>query len=242
MKVNIHVLGHYGYIGSNLLNYLLHLDHSAQGLDPRKSNIEEIKFEGNDIILDCSRIKHFDPVTLREDYESTINLLGVASRFNATYVRIGSVLEIDSQATSSPYIEWSRQRSKTTLSSRNELTSKLILIPNIYGGIGSSSIIDLLKSAKQMGKEIILDHPTSKRDFLSMNNFLTKIHEILFATALGFPPMTILTSGFVYEVQSIQSFLKAQDTTLLLKQQSFYNSSGEIMRIEDGLVKYLLDY
>ncbi len=242
MKVNIHVLGHYGYIGSNLLNYLLHLDHSAQGLDPRKSNIEEIKFEGNDIILDCSRIKHFDPIALREDYESTIDLLGAASRFNATYVRIGSVLEIDSQVMSSPYIEWSRQRSKTTLSSRNELTSKLILIPNIYGGIGSSSIIDLLKSAKQMGKEIILDHPTSKRDFLSMNNFLTKIHEILFATALGFPPMTILTSGFVYEVQSIQSFLKAQDTTLLLKQQSFYNSSGEIMRIEDGLVKYLLDY
>ncbi len=242
MKVNIHIIGHYGYIGSNLLNYLLHLDHSVQGMDPRKSNIEEIKFEGNDIILDCSRIKHFDPITLREDYESIIDLLGVASRFNATYVRIGSVLEIDSQVTSSPYIEWSKQRSKTTLSFRNELTSKLILIPNIYGGIGSSSIIDLLKSAKQMGKEFILDDPTSKRDFLSMNNFLTKIHEILFATSLGSPPMAILTSGFVYEVQSIQSFLKAQDTTLLLKQLSFYNSSGEIMRIEDALVKYLLDY
>ena len=242
MKVNIHVIGHNGYIGSNLLDYFLHLDHSVQGLDPRKSNIEEINFKGNDVILDCSRIKNFDPIALRKDYESTIDLLGVASRFDATYVRIGSVLEIDSQATSSPYIEWSRQRSKATLSARSKLTSKLILIPNIYGGIGSSSIIDSLKSAKQLGKDLILDDPTSKRDFLSINNFLTKIHEILSANSLGFPPTAILTSGFVYEVQSIQSFLKAQDTTLLLKQQSFYNSSGEIIRIEDALVKYLLDY
>jgi len=242
VKVNIHIIGHHGYIGSHLLNYLLHLDHSVHGLDPRKSNIKEIKFEGNDIILDCSRIKHFDPITLQEDYQSTINLLGVASRFNATYVRIGSVLEIDSQAVSSSYIDWSRQRSKTTLSSGNRITSRLILIPNIYGGIGSCSIIDSLKSAKKRGKDIILDDPTSKRDFLSMNNFLTKIHEVLFTTSLEFSSTTILTSGFVYEVQSIQSFIKTQDTTLLSKQQSFYNSPGEILRIEDTMVEYLLDY
>ena len=242
MKVNIHIIGHYGYLGSHLLTYFLHLDHSVHGLDPRRFNVEKFEFEGNDIILDCSRIKHFDPIALRKDYDSTINLLGVASRFNATYVRIGSVLEINSQAMSSPYIEWSRQRSKITLLPRNKLTSKLILIPNIYGGIGSSSIIDRLKSAKQLGKDLILDDPTSKRDFLSMNNFLTKIHEILFATSLGFPPTAILTSGFVYEVQSIQSFLKTQDITLLLKQQTFYNSSGAIIRIEDALVQYLLDY
>jgi nucleoside-diphosphate-sugar epimerase len=242
MNSNIYVLGHVGYIGSHLLNRLSLLGYSIHSLDSRNFSIDEREFKAEDIFIDCSRIRNFDARTLQEDYIATVKLLEISFKFNVTYVRIGSVLEIDPQATSTPYIDWSRQRSKWTLSSLANLKSRLLLIPNIYGGTGSASIIDGLKSARQNGEEIPLKDPTSKRDFLSMNNFLAVIPETLLALPSKSSTTTILTSGFLYDVKSIQSFLKIQDLTVLRKESISYTNSGEIKVIKDSLVEYLLDY
>lgn len=242
LSTNIYVVGHTGYIGSHVFNYLVLRGHSVYGLDCRKSDISEIDIKANDIVLDCSRIKVFDPLSLEEDYVSINRLLKAISEFNATYVRIGSVLEIDPQAKSTPYIEWSRHRSEATTTFASNANSKLILVPNIYGGIGSSSIIDELKSSKKTGQTVSLDNPSSKRDFLSMNRFLAALYETLFTVSKSSPATIILTSGFLYEVKSIQLFLEARGKSILSREQCTYITSGEVKEIADSLVEYLLDY
>lgn len=242
LSTNIYIVGHTGYIGSHLLNYLVLHGYSVYGLDCRKSDISEISINANDIILDCSRIKVFNSLSLEEDYVSINRLLKTVSKFNATYVRIGSILEIDLQAISTPYIEWSRLRSEATTSFASNAKSKLILVPNIYGGIGSSSIIDELKKSKKTGQTVNLDNPTSKRDFLSMNSFLAALYETLLTVSKSSPATIVLTSGFLYEIKSIQLFLEARDTSILLREQCTYMTSGEVKEIADSLVEYLLDY
>lgn len=242
LNSNVYVLGHAGYIGSHLSFQLIKLGYSVQILDSRNFNTSDVNFDSRDIIVDCSRVKNFDPRTLQEDYMTTRILIEAVSKCNATYVRIGSVLEIDPHIELTPYINWSRQRSEKTFSSTENLKSRLILIPNIYGGFGSPSIIDSLKSAKKRGEEIILENPASKRDFLSMDNFLNAIPGTLFAMPSATLATTILTSGFLYNIESIQTFLNTQDLELLQKEGAFYVVSGEIKVIDDSLVEYLIDY
>jgi nucleoside-diphosphate-sugar epimerase len=242
LNSNVYVLGHAGYIGSHLSSQLLKLGYSVHKLDSRNFNTSKVNFDSRDTIVDCSRVKNFDPRTLQEDCIATRNLIEAVSECNATYVRIGSVLEIDSHTELTPYINWSRQRSEKTIPSTENLKSRLILIPNIYGGIGSPSIIDSLKSAKKRGEEIILENPASKRDFLSMDNFLVAILETLIAMSSATSATTILSSGYLYKVESIQTFLNTQDSGLLQKEGVSYVVSGEIKIISDSLVEYLLDY
>lgn len=238
MTQRVYIVGHKGYLGAHLLRYLRDLNYSVHSLDLRKPIKQDFVLEDNDVVIDCSRIREFSEIKLREDYVSTVNLLNLIFESGAIYARIGSVLELDSLSNPVPYVEWSKKRSNLILESKINLNAKLILVPNIYGGDESSSILDRLQTADANGEEFALDEPNSKRDFLFMNNFLNGVHEILFQYDSVFPIVTVLTSGYLYEIESIKSSIKFQNSKLLRKVRASYSVSGKVREIQDTLLDF----
>jgi nucleoside-diphosphate-sugar epimerase len=238
VNLRVYIVGHKGYLGAHLLRHFTELNYSVHPLDLRKPIRQDFVLEKNDIVIDCSRIREFDEVKLREDYVATVNLLGLISKSGAVYARIGSVLELDSPSIQVPYVEWSKKRSNLTLESKDNRQAKLILVPNIYGGDESPSIVDRLLEADANGEEFTLDEPKAKKDFLSMKNFLNGVQEILFEDDSVSHNTTVLTSGYLYEIESISSCIKFQNSKFLLKERAFYSRSGEVKEIADSLLGF----
>lgn len=238
MVGNVFLIGHRGYLGSNLLKAQSLLNVKTKAIDTRDLDYKKHELNFQDIVLDCSRLRSFSGESLQEDSASFARMMDWVSRSNARYVRVGSVLEVEDSAEPTPYIEWSKARSQKIQEFENQRKFQILLVPNIYGGVGSTSIVDLLLQSHQ-GRELDLLCPDAYRDFLSMTNFLKFIRGFMVETKVAIPSVSIVTSGIKHQIASLQDFIVTRNSAGIKSKRAMYPTDYPQHVISESLQKYI---
>lgn len=235
----VYLIGHNGYLGSNLFSYLKALGLVISTIDTR--NLDYLKYQLNqdDVVLDCSRIRDFSEESLKRDNFFTSELLRWVINNQARYFRIGSTLEIDSISSENAYVQWSRDRSKAIQISGKQSQLFVLLVPNIYGGKGSSSIIDMLCEQYRSGIRLNLAEPKNFSDFLSIQNFQSFVHRCVLNQSTPDSRFVIVTSGLKYEIGSLQNYLYTKNLYDLNSIPVEYPESYSKALVTDSIQVYM---
>ena len=238
----IWIIGHKGYLGSHLFQDFVRLGCQVSEIDPRVTNIETIGISPNDLVIDCIRIKNFDLPFLIQDQRLSLAVLEWIARTNTSYIRIGSTLELEDGVPTSPYIEWSRGRTQLINESLESKNSSVILVPNVFGGSGSSSVVDRLLSAARAGEDFHLENPGVARDFLAMDVFLSLIQYHIASNLNSGAHTFVITCGKKYEVGSIKEYIQSHKLVHLKSQSIEYPKIFKTTIGTDLLPEYLKRY
>ena len=240
--VRIWIIGHKGYLGSHLFQHFVRLGCQVSEIDPRVTDINAIGISPNDLVIDCIRVKNFDLPSLIQDQKLSIAVLKRIARTNTPYIRIGSTLELEEGVPVSPYIEWSRSRTQLINESLESKNSSVVLVPNVFGGSGSPSVVDRLLSAAVTGEDFHLENPGATRDFLAMDIFLSSIQNHISSDLNSSSHTFVITCGNKYEVGSIQEYIQSHKLILLKSQPIEYPNIFKITIVSDLLPEYLKRY
>jgi hypothetical protein len=238
----IWIFGHKGYLGSHLFQDFVRLGYQVSEIDLRVTNTKTIEIAPNDLVIDCSRIRNFDPPSLIEDQKLFLDVFEGISLSNTSYIRIGSTLELEEGVRPSPYVKWSRGRTQLiseTLKTRN---SSVVLVPNVFGGSDSPSVVDRLLSAALAGEDFHLENPGDTRDFLAMDVFLASIQDHISSNLNSSSNTFVITCGKKYEVGSIKKYIQSQSVIDLKSQSAEYPKMFKITIGSDALPEYLKRY
>jgi hypothetical protein len=235
----LYLIGHRGYLGSNLLRSWTSIGIETKTIDTRIDEYLNMNLQPQDLVVDCSRLTTFSVATLKEDATAFTKLQEWVNEAHAQYVRVGSILEVEGQITSSPYIDWCRSRSQRIYEMVSTQKFHVLLFPNIYGGSGSSSVVDLILTENRSGRRVELKEPNAYRDFLSIDQFLKTFHKLTFKDTVQNSKALIITSGTQYKVASLQEYVVTGDESVLVSRKARYNSRFPWFVATDSLPSYL---
>jgi nucleoside-diphosphate-sugar epimerase len=235
----VYLIGHNGYLGSNLYSHLKALGLVISTIDTRNLDYLKHRLNHDDVVIDCSRIRDFSEECLKKDVFFTSKLLRWVIENQARYFRIGSTLELDSINREKSYVQWSRDRSKAIQISGKQSQLFVLLVPNIYGGKGSSSIIDTLCEEYRSGKRLKLAEPENFVDFLSIQNFQSFVHRCALSQSTPDSRFVIVTSGLKYEIGSIQNYLYTKNPNDLNSKPVEYPESYSKSLVTDTIQVYM---
>ena len=236
------LVGHKGYLGQNISSHLSKLGITFGYFDTRKENINDLELAENSIVIDCSRINSLDPLEISRDISLHRELVGYISRSNARYIRIASTLEFVSEEVRNPYVMWSSSRSLNVELFGKSEKNQILFVPNIYGGINSKSVVDVLLSGYFMRKKVALVKPHNFCDFLGIDVFIHEVMNIVLEQPSEASMKLAITSGSKYHIGSLQDYMYSEiDSPISVMNLEF----GDIQRIgyhPDLLVKYIDTY
>ena len=236
------ILGHKGYLGQNISSHLSELGIAFGFFDTRKQNIDDLELSENSIVIDCSRINSFDPLEISRDIYLHRELVGYISRSNARYIRIASTLELVPEEVRNPYVMWSSSRSLNIELFGKSEKNQILFVPNIYGGINSKSVVDVLLGGYFMCKKVALRKPHNFCDFLGIDVFIHSLINIVLEQPSETLMKLAITSGSKYHIGSLQDYMYSEiESPISVMNLEF----GDIQRIgyhPDLLVKYINTY
>lgn len=239
--LTVYVLGSEGYLGSNISFFLLANNIDVRSIDSRRVTLTEVELQKSDFVLDCSRIRTFDEDTLVKDRGNLKETLKWIQNGKCKYLRLGSILELGTNVNVSPYVEWSRNRTRIICNYAYDSNFQVLLLPNVYGGSRSKSIIDKLVDQISTTKRFALSEPLVFREFLNVRTLNELILEWVKRTETLTKQVTLLHSGWSYELDSIQKFLETCGTAKLLGKEVNY-SFNSILKCADTLGEDLKHY
>ena len=125
---------------------------------------------------------------------------------------------------------------------RSPLVDHFQLVPNIYGGVGSASIIDLMLERRSTGKYFDLEKPSAFRDFLHLEYLLATIRGLIKNFDRFKEDQYAITSGVCYQVGSIRNFLYSNRISDLVSKEIEYDCKIEFGLYPDKLLNYIKNY
>ncbi len=235
----VFITGRNGFIGRNLSNYLLSKGYEIVGIDSRIPQHKNFVIKRNDIFIDCSRIKNFDINEVKKDEENYYQLLKWVVSHGCTFLRIGSNLEVALPNEFTNYSNWSKQRTKLILNLGLQNKMKILLVPNIFGGDKSNSVLELILQGFKEGKKLKINNPEAYRDFLSINLLLPTIESFLMNLTTQVKSTYLITTGICHQVGSIQEFVYSKGKSPLISKK--FESDTVLDRIicENNIQEYL---
>ena len=235
----IFIVGHRGFIGRHLSNYLHLQGFEIIEIDPRISEHKNFPIYHNDLFLDCSRIKDFKITALKNDEKYYSQFSKWVASNNSMLLRIGSNLEVALPTENTDYANWSMNRTRiiSNLGLHNRM--KVLLVPNVFGGDKPNSVFDFIVQAFKEGKRFKIDKPETFRDFLSMNSLLPVVHSFLIDFATDSKSTQLITTGWSHQVGSVQEFLHSNGDSELISKKFESNIELEKIVCEDSILEYL---
>ena len=212
----IFLLGENGYLGFNLKEKFSQLGVGIIAVDSRVASFERIKLNQKDLVLDCSRLRHLDSKSIEEDKANHQKVLDWVKDHDSNYLRIGSILEEDASSEDSPYKRWSQAKTRSVLSNRFNGYLGVLLVPNIYGGKSSKSIIDLLFARFLSNEKVELSNPHLYRDFLNIDSYVNSMTKFITSIDTECHSFNVLTTGLSFNVASLQDFLHSNCSSKLV--------------------------
>lgn len=235
MATKIGIVGNIGYIAKNLKNnFKNHQNISLIRLEaPNFEGIEKCDF-----VLDVSgpnsqlKIKNVDKSQVKElTLGKQKRLLEVLAPVNIPYYRIASIYELIPEHRESLYSIIGKALNDQLKAHQSDVAGGLVYCTNLYGGIDSHSIVDLIRSHKLDNSLTLIENPSSSRDFLHIETFLNfiliellkprpepRFQEYLVATGIQFS-VGDLYGEFNSDTETKNGTLTDWETNLSLKEQ-----------------------
>jgi len=179
VATKIGIAGNIGYIAKNLKNnFKNHENISLVRLEaPNFVGIEKCDF-----VLDVSgpnsqlKIKNVDKSQVKElTLGKQKRLLEALAPVNIPYYRIASIYELIPEHRESLYSIIGKALNDQLKAHQPDLAGGLVYCTNLYGGIDSHSIVDLIRSHKLDNSLTSIENPSASRDFLHIETFLNFI-------------------------------------------------------------------
>jgi nucleoside-diphosphate-sugar epimerase len=237
-SAKIFILGHEGYIGSNLYKWITGFTNNVVELDSRHDNLDRLEILSQDFVIDCSRLNCFSKEAQERDFDTFGQLITWVHGSGASYLRIASTLEF-SENPEGKYVAWSSKRTSVISSLEKTGTLDSVFVPNLYGGERSTSVIDLLIENYSRRKFLELDHPEARRDFLHIDSVFPTIIKWLTKPKLQQRIPDLLTSGTNYQIGSLRDYLYLKSDDFLQFEKAAYPKSLKIEELPDNLLGHL---
>jgi hypothetical protein len=238
----VYILGHMGYLGSNIAAYLTAQGLNVLSIDTRVSDLELFPIMKGDWVLDCSRLNSFSEFSIEENASNHHEVLDWVRTSEAKYLRIGSILELQNEGQDSPYVLWSRERTKEVTAANMTGAISTLIVPNIYGGVGSNSIIDLLLRKYKSNLFFELEKPFEFRDFLHIEHLFASIKDLMNKSDTSMKNIYVTTSGICYQVGSIQDYIYSGKSSELVSKEIDYPPYVSYSVYSDELANYIKNY
>jgi hypothetical protein len=237
-----YVLGYRGYLGSNIATHLNSQGFEVRKIDPRITDLRHHSLSDGDWVVDSSRLKEFDEPSLLKDSKVNREVLSWADSSKAKLLRIGSILELQNEDDVSPYIKWSCQRTKELTKANSSGKFGTLIVPNIYGGDKSTSILDLILKKYSSGEIFDLEHPFVFRDFLHIRFLLESIDDLVTNAQTFLGQTNLISSGVSYQVGSIRDYIHTRDKSQLVSKANDYIQRIDCREFPDKLLNYVENY
>ena len=243
-------MGNIGYIAKNLNNnFKNHPDFILTTLE--MPDLTEI--ENCDFILDVSgpnsqlKIKNAQNSQIElYSLEKQKKLLKVVAQIKIPYYRIASIYDLIPEHSESQYSIIGKRLNEQLKAYKGNVVGGLVYCTNLYGGIDSLSIVDLIRNRSFDNLNLLIENPRASRDFLHIKTFLNFIiqelmkpnpeptfREVLVATGFQFS-VGDLYGEFNSDTATKNGTLTDWETNLRLKEQGI-----DFISLKSELVAYM---
>jgi len=250
MAVRIGLLGDIGYIAKNLKSiFRNHQNFILTTLEI--PNFTEVK--NCDFILDVSgpnsqlKIKNAQKSWIEvHSLEKQKKLLEIVVQVKIPYYRIASIYDLMPEHSESHYSIIGKGLNQQLKAYKGDVAGGLVYCTNLYGGIDSLSIVDLIRDRNLDNLNLLIENPTANRDFLHIETFLNfimldlmkpnpepRFREILVATGFQFS-VGELYGGVNSETESKVGILTDWEANLKLKEQGI-----DFISLKSELAEYM---
>jgi hypothetical protein len=237
-----YILGIRGYLGSNIATHLAEQGLEVYEIDPRITKLPKLSLSNGDWIIDCSRLKRFTEDSLLVDMKIFREVLAWADLSKGRFLRIGSILELQNEGDVSPYIKWSSERTKELTKANLSGKFGTLIVPNIFGGSESTSILDLILRKHKSGQSIYLEQPDTFRDFLHVQFLLESIDNLIAGRQTLFQNASLISSGVSYQVGSICDYVYSREKNQLVSIANEYNRRHDCRLFPDKVLNYIENF
>jgi nucleoside-diphosphate-sugar epimerase len=229
------ILGGNGYLGNNLQAELKLLGFVVTVIDSRVENLMNLGLKAGDLVLDCSRIRSLDAESMERDAHFNQKLLEFIAKENGSYLRIGSELEVLLPLEVNLYREWSFNRTESLMKYKTSKNFRALLVPNIYGGYRSNSIVDLIIKTSLNREKVELTNPFSFRSFIHIESLVQVIVDFLQHGFTQSKVVTLISTNVTFRIDSIQGYIHTQRQSELITRIPMYSNRLSTIFLKDTL-------